>query len=88
MSYHGQTSKTARVLLQFPARPTADPLVWEYCPSAFGTVPPSIRFHFAERPVAPVLAVEGTVAAFDIDIRRRVNNLPGVAILTGCRAVQ
>jgi len=88
MSYQGRAPRTARVLLQFPARPTADPLVWEYRPSVAGTVPPSIRFHFAEPPAGPFLAVEGVAAPFELDIHRRVSNLPGVAVLTGCRVVQ
>lgn len=84
--YHGRLGpKLVVVLLDFPLRPTDDPLVFEYRPSEFGHLPPSIRFRFRSRPPGPrCRTVVGVPVRFDFDLRRRVGGLPGVVVMDGC----
>ena len=73
-----------RILLRFPAVPTSDPLVWEYRPSLYGTLPPSIAFHFSVPPAAPFTVVEGDAPAMSYDLVRRRGDVPGFVVLTSC----
>ena len=73
-----------RVLLRFPAVPTADPRVWEYRPSLYGTVPPTLRFVFVDPPSAPFTVVEGETPHLAYDLSRRRGDAPGVVVLSSC----
>lgn len=73
-----------QIVLEFRPNSTADPLVWEYRPSSFGTVPPSIQFHFRNVPKGPFKTVTGTVSFLEFDLKRRVNGVPGVVVMGGC----
>lgn len=83
--YHGRAHLgRVRVMLRFPAVPTDDPRVWEYRPSAFGTVPATLRFLFVEPPTAPFLIVEGETPHLSYDLSRRKNDVPGVVVISSC----
>lgn len=68
-----------RVVIPYPLRPTADPLVWEFVPS-LGSYPPTVRFHFASPP-APARVVSGVVAGIVDDGRPRVSGVQGVLVV-------
>lgn len=85
--YVGREVRTA--FYRLPA-PTADPLVYLFHPGEPVEVnPPTYRLHFGTPPVfadAPFVVV-GTVDGIDTDLVRRLNGVPGVLVLRGCRAL-
>lgn len=71
----------ARVTFQIPLTPTADPCVWEYIPIyPPAGMPPTYRVHFPAPVTAPPATVAGTAEMVEIDMRRRLNGVPGVLI--------
>lgn len=82
--HDGKVRGPIRVLLRFPAVPTADPLVWEYRPSLYGTLPPSIVFRFQSPPLAPFTVVEGESVTMSYDLLRRKGDVPGFVVVSAC----
>ena len=85
----GATDLPVRVGFPFPLSPTADPLVWNYHPGYPAEhTPPSYRIHFAEPPRLPPagqpIVITG-FALFEPDTLRRINGLPGVALVRAAR---
>lgn len=72
-----------RVVGQYPLRPTADPLAFDYHPSSGPVEPPTVRFHFDSPPPADRLArsswiIVGVVGEFTPDSEVRVSGVRGV----------
>lgn len=74
--------KRASVLFDFPLRPTADPLVWEYRPSLAGVYPVTVVVRFRSAPSGEIRSIVGVVSKFEYDIKTRMNSIPGFAVVT------
>jgi hypothetical protein len=88
----GAVGHTVRVPFEAPLAPTADPRVWLYHPGTpHKAHPETIRVEFADPPAlplpAPLCVVVGRVDRIDIDLRRRLNQVPGCVVLTSASVV-
>lgn len=79
-----------QVLVSFyrPLTATPDPLVYHFHPGEPAiVVPATYRLHFDSPPPLTASTVIGTVEGIDPDGIRRLNGVPGLVVLRGCRVL-